>query len=40
MGEKTATSLADRRREIMREQSWLQQEMKATEEALIHKHAS
>ncbi|NVJ99327.1 MAG: hypothetical protein HWE25_14325 [Alphaproteobacteria bacterium] len=32
----TVTSLVDRRREIMREQAWLQREIKATEEAILH----
>ena len=32
----TITSLVDRRREVMREQAWLQREIKATEEAIVH----
>lgn len=32
----TVTALVDRRKEIMREQSWLQREIAATEEALVH----
>lgn len=36
MTQNTVTALADRRREIMREQGWLQREIQATEEAIKH----